>query len=373
MKKIAVRNFPNRPDELRFTSTELNMGLAKVKKENLKSKKKSIVNYPMFFAPIYKRALWGGGMKTVRKNLPIGKDPISESWEISDRPDAQSIVSNGVLQGETLGSLIAKYPKEIIGHGHQSGQPFPLLIKIIDAAKDLSLQVHPNVDVCKKIPGSESKTECWYVLDHKKNAQIMSGVKDKVSFEEFKSKVNSDKIRSLMKTYESKVGDFYFIPANTMHAIGAGNLIFEVQQNSNTTFRVSDWGRLDQNGNARELHIEQALKCLKHKRECGSRNKIVRKMTPIIIPQDVYSFSEMKNLVRCDFFNVNSLHIKGDVLCANSFRTCMCLFALDEGIRIKHEETYYDLPQFKTCLIPAEIEKISLHTESHKNLLMTSL
>ena len=166
-------------------------------------------------------------MQNFRNHTPSTSEPISESWEISDRPGSQSIISNGPLMGISIRKLIKLYPQELVGHGHKANQPFPLLIKIIDAAKDLSLQVHPSKEVCKIIPDSESKTECWYVLDCKENAKIMSSAKDTAKIEDFKKHARSQKVAKLMNSHDSRKDDFYFIPANTMHAIGASNLILK--------------------------------------------------------------------------------------------------------------------------------------------------
>jgi mannose-6-phosphate isomerase len=220
--------------------------------------------YPLKFAPIYKDKMWGGNQMEplLNRKLPKLADPIGEAWEIVDRPDEQSIVSEGELAGMTLEELVENYGSALVGSLFQGGR-FPLLVKIIDAGKRLSLQVHPDRSVCAEIgEGAEPKTEMWYIMGALPNAQIMAGLKSKTTRQQVMDNLTSADIEKCLQIFPSIPGDAYFISSGTIHAIGAGNLLLEIQQSSDTTYRVSDWGRVDSNGIPRELHVEKAIKSI---------------------------------------------------------------------------------------------------------------
>ena len=224
--------------------------------------------YFLQFKPIYMQRIWGGELlakKLNRTDLPQlnpNDDPIGESWEITDREDAQSVAVNGVLAGKTLRELIEHYNKDLLGYLH-TGKSFPLLVKFIDAGQRLSLQVHPDEEYCRKNnDGAEPKTEMWYIADCEKHGEILAGLTARATRDLLVEKLSSPQAADLLQRFPSQVGDSYFIQAGTVHAIGAGNLIFEIQQNSDTTYRISDWGRVDKNGKPRTLHLEQGIKAI---------------------------------------------------------------------------------------------------------------
>ena len=329
--------------------------------------------YPLFFEPVYKPAIWGGElMKTLNRELPETETPTGESWEIVDRPDEQSAVVNGAFQGKTLRELIKLDPQGIVGKGHNSDEPFPLLLKIIDAEKDLSLQIHPDEESCKHLEGAEPKTEMWYVLDHVKDAKIMAGIQDGITEDMFRSKVNDPNVRELMKTYDSSKGQAFFIKATTMHAIGSGNLIYEIQQNSNTTYRVSDWGRVDKDGNPRQLHVKEAMTCMMHK------NK-ENKHTPYsvsdckYIPQSEDSFFQVRQLASCDLFKVEEFGLMGQLeACADedSFHT---LYAVNSDLNIEHKGRSYTLKRGQTCLIPAKAGEYHITADESSKIIRSRI
>ena len=224
--------------------------------------------YFLQFKPIYMQRIWGGDLlsrKLNRTDLPQlseNDEPIGESWEITDREDAQSTVVNGELAGKTLQELIEHYGQELLGCQY-SGKRFPLLVKFIDAGQRLSLQVHPDEEYCRKSgDGAEPKTEMWYIAECEKHGEILAGLTAKATRDLLVEKLASPQAADLLQRFPSHVGDSYFIQAGTVHAIGAGNLIFEIQQNSDTTYRISDWGRVDKNGKPRTLHLEQGIKAI---------------------------------------------------------------------------------------------------------------
>lgn len=238
--------------------------------------------YLLQFKPVYMQRMWGGNLlqkKLQRNDMPQlddTVDPIGESWEITDRDDAQSVVTTGALSGFTLRELIEYYDKNLLG-GAWDGGRFPLLVKFIDAGQRLSLQVHPDENYCREAnDNSEPKTEMWYIADCEPHGEILAGLTPRATRDQLLDSLNSPKAADLLQRFPSHVGDSYFIQAGTVHAIGAGNLIFEIQQNSDTTFRISDWGRLDKNGQPRQLHLTQGIKAI------GFTNRVSPRIPAVI-------------------------------------------------------------------------------------------
>lgn len=216
-------------------------------------------SYPLAFTPIFKERVWGGRKleSLFAKNLPP-EVPIGESWEITDRPEGVSVVANGPLAGANLRTLIERYGAMILGHEPAHGERFPWLVKILDASEDLSLQVHPPAHLAPQFRG-EPKTEMWYVVDARENALFHVGLKPGVTRAEFESRTRDGSVAQCFHRNPVKRGDAMFLPSGRVHALGGGNVIFEVQQNSDTTYRVFDWNRRGLDGKPRELHLEQAF------------------------------------------------------------------------------------------------------------------
>ena len=188
------------------------------------------------------------------------KDLIGESWEIVDRPEAQSIVRNGPLRGKTLHELWTQYRDEIFGDVPDSPR-FPLLLKLLDAHEKLSLQVHPPAKFAERL-GGEPKTEFWYVVAADPGAEIYLGFRESITREQFEKALRDGTAADHVYKIRVKTGDAAFLPSGRLHALGAGNLLIEIQQNSDTTYRVFDWNRVDDKGKQRQLHIDQALQCI---------------------------------------------------------------------------------------------------------------
>lgn len=216
---------------------------------------------PLTFEPVFMERVWGGREletefgKKLPPNLRIG-----ESWEIVDRPEAQSTVATGPLRGKTLHDLWTQHRVEIFG-GVAEAPRFPLLVKLLDAREKLSLQVHPPEDVAKTL-GSEPKTEFWYVAAADPEAEIFVGLNESMTREEFKKALAQGTIADYVHRIRVRAGDAMFLPAGRFHAVGAGNLLVEIQQNSDTTYRVFDWNRVDQEQTPRLLHIDEALQSI---------------------------------------------------------------------------------------------------------------
>jgi mannose-6-phosphate isomerase len=219
--------------------------------------------YPLQCKAIFKTRIWGGQKlrDVFGKALPAGQ-AIGESWELTDLPEDKTVVANGPLTGKTVSELLSNYPKQIMGYPFSGA--LPLLIKFIDAREDLSVQVHPDADTCKRTGKGDPKTECWYIIHAEPGAAIYKGLHPGVTREQFKSAVQNGTCDKLLERVEVKVGQCHFLPSGTCHAIGAGLLIAEVQQPSDTTYRVFDWNRVDSaTGKPRQLHVEDAIESIR--------------------------------------------------------------------------------------------------------------
>ena len=216
---------------------------------------------PLTFEPIFMERIWGGREleRLFGKKLPANVR-IGESWEIVDRAEAQSIVRDGPLRGKTLHELWTKDRHEIFGDVTDSPR-FPLLAKLIDAREKLSLQVHPPAAVAKKL-GSEPKTELWYVVDATQGAEIYAGLRRGVTRDAFEASVKNGSAAELVHRIKVKSGDAMFMPSGRLHTMGAGVLVAEIQQNSDTTYRVFDWNRIGADGQPRRLHIDESLQSI---------------------------------------------------------------------------------------------------------------
>ena len=219
------------------------------------------LNSPLIFEPIFQERIWGGRKlaELFGKNLPPGKR-IGESWEIVDRPEAQSIVRQGPFSGRSLHDLWVNFRQELFGKVPNAPR-FPLLIKLLDARETLSLQVHPPQEIAESL-GGEAKTEFWYVAAAEPNAEIFVGLRKSMTGDQFENALHSGTVADCVHAIPMKRGAAMFLPSGRFHAIGAGNLLVEVQQNSDTTYRVFDWNRVDDQGKSRQLHVDQALQCI---------------------------------------------------------------------------------------------------------------
>ena len=216
--------------------------------------------YPFTFLPRFKHRIWGGRAlaSIYNKALPPG-EPIGESWEISDRPGDESVIANGPLAGKSLRWLMENHRADLLGSARPSADGrFPLLCKILDARDTLSLQVHPPAHLAGTL-GGEPKTEMWYIADAAPGAELFVGLRPGVTRAAFEAKAASGEVAGLFHRIPVRAGDAMFLPSGRVHAIGAGLVIFEIQQNSDTTYRVFDWNRKGLDGNPRELHLAESL------------------------------------------------------------------------------------------------------------------
>jgi mannose-6-phosphate isomerase len=301
--------------------------------------------YPLTFQPIFKERIWGGhNLATLyAKALPPGRR-IGESWEISDRPGDESIIARGPLQGKTLRWLMEHHPAELLGPRRKMPSRFPLLIKIIDARETLSLQVHPPAALAAQL-GGEPKTEMWYVAQAGAGAELFVGLKKGVSRADFERHLARQTVAECFHRIAVKPGDAMFLPSGRVHALGAHTVIFEIQQNSDTTYRVFDWNRLDDQGKSRQLHVEQSLASIDF---ADIEPPLLSHQTSPSRPGTI------RPLVKNELFEVNLRQMAGsDTLQFSGGR--MEIIGVTEGVlRIESGGDAIDLSAGQFCLIPAQ-------------------
>lgn len=308
--------------------------------------------YPLKFKPRFKERIWGGNMLAERmgKKLPEGKK-IGESWELSGVQGDISVVSNGKLKGNNLEELVEVYMGELVGDKvyEKFGVEFPLLIKLIDAHDVLSIQVHPDDELARERHNSYGKTEMWYVVDNQPGAFLYVGFKNKVSREQYLEAVGNGTLPELLEKYEVKPGDAYFIPAGTIHAIGKGLLVAEIQQTSDITYRVDDWGRVDDKGNPRELHTALAVDAI----DFGEPKDLNVTAKPVV--------NGTVNIADCVYFTTNEIELDGtmerDYALLDSFVIYMCL---EGSLKVGYPGGEETLSRGETMLVPAEIDSVML-------------
>lgn len=216
---------------------------------------------PITFQPLYMTRVWGGRtLETSYQRILPDDQPYGESWELTDRPGEQSLVSEGPFAGQSLHELWTDHREELFGPGSDS-ERFPLLIKILDARDDLSLQVHPPAAIASQL-GGEPKTELWFIAEATPDATLYIGLKNGTTRAQFETAIADGSVAEQVHAVHPVAGDSIFIPSGRLHAIGAGLLIYEIQQNSDTTYRVFDWNRLGLDGQARQLHVQESLQCI---------------------------------------------------------------------------------------------------------------
>ena len=305
--------------------------------------------YPLQFEPILKERIWGGTKLKTYLNKPITSNITGESWEISTVENDVSVVSNGVLKGKSLNELINEFPEAVLGTKvyAQFGKQFPLLFKYLDAREDLSIQLHPNDELAKKRHNSFGKTEMWYVMQADTDARLIVGFREKSSPSAYIKNLNNKTLLNILDTKEVKQGDVFMLDTGTIHAIGAGIVIAEIQQTSDITYRVYDFDRVDANGNQRELHIDLALEALNYEKIEAQR-----------------FYSKIKNtsneIVNCKYFTTNIIPLDGNIEThknQTSFAVYMCV---DGEFQLMIDGDNYTYQRGDTVLIPAAMTDFQL-------------
>ncbi len=305
--------------------------------------------YPLKFHPIIKEKIWGGDKLKTILNKPALGTKVGESWEISSVQNEISIVSNGILKGEKITDLIMLYRQDLVGSKvyESFGNKFPLLIKFIDAQDDLSIQLHPGDILAKDRHNSFGKTEMWYVVQADEGAKLIVDFNKETNREEYQTYLENNRLVDLLNFETISKGDSYMIKAGTIHAIGKGALIAEIQQTSDVTYRVYDWDRTDDQGNRRELHTELAIDALNF--EASKGYKLSYKN----------SSNEINEVASIPYFTTNVINVvsgfERNYKGITSFKILMCV----EGSgRLKFDGGAETLTFGETVLIPSVIENL---------------
>ena len=298
--------------------------------------------YPLLLQPIYKNYIWGGNrIKSIfkRENTP---EPCAESWEVADRPEGMSIVMNGPLKGQTLHDLVETMGKVLTGHKCNT---FPLLIKIIDAKNDLSVQVHPD-EKTAPLTGGEPKTEMWHILSAEPGAKIYAGLKPGVTHEKFEKALAEKRMKDdILAAVPATPGRTIFVPGGQVHAIGAGSLLLEIQQNSNTTYRVYDWDRLGADGKPRPLHLKEALQVI------NWENAAPHILPPK--PLETTAPNRRMLIAQSPFFLVERLELREVLETAHDGKSFQIIFTVSGNLLIGANGLMASAPAGTSCLLPA--------------------
>jgi len=305
--------------------------------------------YPFTFIPILKERIWGGTKLKNYLNKPISSEITGESWELSTVPNDVSVINNGIFKGKNLNELVDLYPEEILGKEvyKRFGKQFPLLLKYLDAREDLSIQLHPNDELAKVRHNSFGKTEMWYVMQADEKARLIVGFKEDSSKEKYLQKLESNDILSLLKEISVKKGDVFLLETGTIHAIGAGIVIAEIQQTSDVTYRIYDWDRVDANGNKRELHTELAIDAINYKTTSAKKE---------------YESIENKSIsvVDCPYFKTNIISLNDAILIDKTSDSFMVLMCTEGHFEFILEDQKYTYQTGDTVLIPAVLTSFLL-------------
>jgi mannose-6-phosphate isomerase len=317
--------------------------------------------YPIKFEPVLKDKIWGGSslVKNYGKKADLSRF-IGESWELSAIHDNLSVISNGFLAGNNIEEIIEVYMGDFTGEVvfEKYGIEFPLLIKLIDAKQDLSVQVHPDDKIARERHNAYGKTEMWYILESEPFSIIYTGFTHQITKDIFNSALLEGNLKSLLNAERAEYGDVFFTPAGRIHAIGAGTVLVEIQQTSDITYRIFDWDRKDNKGKSRDMHVDLALDAIDYK--AAGINKITKELTP----------DKTDNLVSCPYFHTNILQfgslIRKDYNIIDSFIIYICI----AGEFIIHWDKGAEIvTKGETVLLPAMITDVVLEPRPEARVL----
>ena len=310
--------------------------------------------YPLKFKTIYKDKIWGGQKIKGYLHKDFGDLPnCGETWEISGVKSDVSIVANGALQGESLADLLEQYGANLVGDKvyKHFGNTFPLLVKFIDANEDLSIQVHPDDELAKKRHNSFGKTEMWYIIEADPGSTLIAGFNRELDEKTYLEYFNSGRLTEILNKEDANAGDVFFLPAGRVHTIGKGLLLAEIQQTSDITYRIYDFDRVDDKGNKRELHTEEALAAIDYKHYPEYKTQYQPKK------------NETVKLVTCPYFTTNVLdfteNTTKDYSNLDSFVIHVCLAG---AYTVKYNGESYPVKMGESILLPKTIDQIELET-----------
>ena len=313
---------------------------------------------PIRFEPLFQRYIWGGRRLKTVLHKPIAEgDDYAESWEVVDRPGEQSVAACGEFTGETLQTILKNQGPALMGR-HHGVDRYPLLFKFLDCHANLSVQVHPdNARAAKLDPPDLGKTEAWVVMDAVPGSKIFAGLKNGVDRDDLAEAIQAGRAEDLLHSFEPQIGDCVFIPAGTVHALGAGLVIAEIQQSSNTTYRLYDWNRVDRNGVGRPLHIDAGLEATDY--DYGPVN-----------PQPPTPTSEpwRHQLVRCDKFELDRLQVKTRIEIGGDDRAHL-LAVLDGQVEVSEDPAESAFAKGQTMLVPAAAGTLTVNPHQPSVLL----
>ncbi len=303
--------------------------------------------YPLILKAPLKDYIWGGTRLKTDFGFESDLDKVAEAWGVSCHKDGPSVVSNGSLSGKTLEEAIEAMGPDALGEACKDFDRFPILVKLIDAKDRLSIQVHPSDEYARANEGDNGKTEMWYVIDCDEEAQLVYGFKHSIGSEEFRERIESNTLDEVLNYVDVHNGDMFFIPSGTVHAIGKGILIAEIQQNSNVTYRVSDYGRLGADGKPRQLHVEKAI--------------AVSNTNP---PLDLYGSvgkittyddgATVRSLARCNYFDAKLINLDGSLEIKND-KSFVSLVVIDGETVLESEQGSYTFKKGESVFVPCGI------------------
>jgi len=305
--------------------------------------------YPLTFQPILKPRIWGGNRLKKLFAKETQSEQIGESWELSTVENNVSLIANGIYKNRLFTEIISKFPEEILGMKiiEKFGENFPLLFKFLDASEDLSIQVHPSDELALKRHNCLGKTEMWYTIQADKNAKNIIGFKERTSAQKYIKKLKNNDLLSILNQENAQKGDVFFLETGTVHAVGKGIVLAEIQQTSDVTYRIYDWNRTDKDGKSRELHLDLALEAINY-------NPTQSRKTYSKIK------NQINNIVKSRYFTTNYILLNGKM----TFRKntdFFCVYMCVEGsFSIIYNEKKYDFEKGKTILLPAILNEFYL-------------
>lgn len=302
--------------------------------------------YPLLLKPIIKDYIWGGQKLKTEYNKQSDKDILSESWELSCHDDGISIIGNGELSGTSLQDYINTDRKNILGTKCNNFNYFPILVKLIDAKDNLSIQVHPDNEYALINEGQYGKTEMWYIIDCEPDSYIYYGFNRDLSKDEFKERINNNTFLETLNKVKVKKGDVFFIEAGTLHAICSGILLAEVQQNSNVTYRIYDYNRLGNDGMPRKLHIDKAVEVTNLKKQANAKTKYITEENP-----NYYK----KLLSKCDYFSTYNIVINSKISLTTNGESFHCILCLKGNPNIIYNDFIVQIIKGQTVFMPANL------------------
>lgn len=300
-------------------------------------------------SPVFKDYIWGGNRLKTDFGFENSLEKTAEAWVLSCHKDGENIIENGRFSGKRLSEVVTD---EMLGTNGNKFDFFPILIKLIDAKDNLSLQVHPDNEYALKNENEYGKTECWYILDCEKDAELIYGFKEDISSDEFRKSIENDTVLDKVNHVKVNKGDFFFIDSGTLHAIGKGILLAEIQQNSNTTYRVYDYNRLGNDGKPRPLHIDKAVdvtRCVKPMRDCKPEGE-----------KETHDGFSRTLLTKCDLFTVAVYETQTQTTLFADEKSFVSVIVIDGCGKITNGDTSLEIKKGSSVFIPASSGEINI-------------